>query len=49
MTPQMMANPNLQTMTHLSDMQNLDPSEIGEMLQSICSQLDPELLQATFS
>lgn len=37
MTPQMMNNPHAQTMPHMSNMQNLDPSEIGEMLQSICS------------
>jgi len=47
MTPQMMAlQPQL--MSHTANMQQMEPTEIENLFKSICSQLDPELLQATF-
>ena len=47
MTPQMMAM-QPQLMSHTSNMQQMEPTEIENLFKSICSQLDPELLQATF-
>ena len=47
MTPQMLAM-QPQLMTHTSNMQQMETTEIEHLFKSICSQLDPELLQQTF-
>lgn len=46
MTPQMLAN-EPQLLTHSQNIQQMEFSEIESLFTSICSQLDPELLQAT--
>ena len=46
MTPQMLSN-QPHAVTHTQNMQNMEASEIESLFTSICSQLDPELLQAT--
>jgi len=47
MTPQMLAN-QPQLLTHVQNMQQMELSEIESLFTTICSQIDPELLQATF-
>ena len=46
MTPQMLSN-QPQLLTHTQNMQQMELSEIESLFTSICSQLDPELLQQT--
>lgn len=48
MTPAMFAN-QPQLMTHVENMQQMEPSELEHLFTTICSQLDPDLLHATLA